>query len=269
MKKFALAFALSVSFVAGVPSTRSRVWPALLASLFRTGGLLKRARFAEMVERARLDEALAHGRTVRFLASDGSALVDLLAWAEADFYAGKFDEAGLRELLHYLTGERRIRLRQWPRFARRATEVWLLNVLDLARPPVPDVLVLVEASPAETVARLRASGAEPVPWHDEAFVALADADERGAIVGVSRYAVGSDPLACEIAVTVLDAWQSQGLGTALMRRLIEAARERGLQRMVSLDFAENQEMAHLAHHLGFHSAPDPDDRTQVVHTLTL
>lgn len=105
--------------------------------------------------------------------------------------------------------------------------------------------------------------------NDEAFVALADADERGAIVGVSRYAVGSDPLSCEIAVTVLDAWQGLGLGTALMRRLIDAARERGLQRMVSLDFAENQEMAHLAHHLGFHTAPDPDDRTQVVHTLAL
>lgn len=39
--------------------------------------------------------------------------------------------------------------------------------------------------------------------------------------------------------------------------------------MVSLDFAENQEMAHLAHHLGFVTAGDPDDRTQVVHTLTL
>ena len=105
--------------------------------------------------------------------------------------------------------------------------------------------------------------------NDEAFVALADADEGGAIVGVSRYAVGSDPLACEIAVTVLDAWQGQGLGTALMRRLIEAARERGLQRMVSLDFAENREMTHLVHHLGFHTTPDPDDRTQVLHTLTL
>ncbi len=105
--------------------------------------------------------------------------------------------------------------------------------------------------------------------NDEAFVALADADERGAIVGVSRYAVGADPLTCEIAVTVLDAWQGQGLCTMLMRRLIDAARERGLQRMVSLDFAENQEMAHLAHHLGFHTAPDPDDRTQVVHTLAL
>lgn len=105
--------------------------------------------------------------------------------------------------------------------------------------------------------------------NDEAFVALADGDENGAIVGVSRYAVGNDPLDCEIAVTVLDAWQGQGLGTALMRRLIASARERGLRRMVSLDFAENHEMTHLAHHLGFETTSDPDDRTQVVHTLTL
>lgn len=105
--------------------------------------------------------------------------------------------------------------------------------------------------------------------NDEAFVALSGEGDDARIVGVSRYAVGNDPLQCEIAVTVLDDWQGHGLGTALMQRLIDAARERGIRRMVSLDFAENLEMAHLAHHLGFTSAPDPDDRTQVVHTLEL
>lgn len=105
--------------------------------------------------------------------------------------------------------------------------------------------------------------------NDEAFVALSEDSGYAAIVGVSRYAVGNDPLQCEIAVTVHDDWQGHGLGTALMQRLIDAARERGIRRMVSLDFAENQDMAHLAHHLGFVTEADPDDRTQVVHTLTL
>ena len=105
--------------------------------------------------------------------------------------------------------------------------------------------------------------------NDEAFVALDGEAGDARIVGVSRYAVGNDPRQCEIAVTVLDDWQGHGLGTTLMRRLIEAARERGIRKMVSLDFAENQEMAHLAHHLGFVTSGDPDDRTQVVHTLTL
>jgi GNAT superfamily N-acetyltransferase len=105
--------------------------------------------------------------------------------------------------------------------------------------------------------------------NDEAFVALSEQSRHTEIIGVSRYAVGSDPQQCEIAVTVLDAWQDLGLGTALMRRLIDAARERGIARMVSLDFAENQRMTHLAHSLGFVTTPDPDDRTQVVHALTL
>ncbi len=105
--------------------------------------------------------------------------------------------------------------------------------------------------------------------NDEAFVALSEESDDTRIVGVSRYAVCNDPLQCEIAVTVLDDWQGHGLGTLLMQRLIEAARERGIKRMVSLDFAENREMAHLAHHLGFVTATDPDDRAQVVHTLML
>ena len=105
--------------------------------------------------------------------------------------------------------------------------------------------------------------------NDEAFVALDGDSATASIVGVSRYAVGSDPLACEIAVTVLDDWQGHGLGTLLMQRLIDAARGRGILRMISLDFAENSEMTHLAHHLGFVTTPDPDDRTQVVHTLAL
>ena len=105
--------------------------------------------------------------------------------------------------------------------------------------------------------------------NDEAFVALSEQSRHTEIVGVSRYAVGSDPQQCEIAVTVLDAWQDLGLGTALMRRLIDAAKERGIGRMISLDFAENQRMTHLAQALGFVTTPDPDDRTQVVHALTL
>ena len=47
---------------------------------FRTGGMYRGNRFAEMIERARVDEALQDGRTARFVVGDGSPLVDLLAW---------------------------------------------------------------------------------------------------------------------------------------------------------------------------------------------
>jgi hypothetical protein len=122
--------------------------PKGLAWAFRTGGMYRGNKFAEMVERARVEEALQDGRTARFVVSDGSPLVDLLAWGEADFYSGSFDEKGLQQLLLLISGARRIPLRQWASFLKKAPEVWLLNVFDLAHPPSPDVLVLTTVSPA-------------------------------------------------------------------------------------------------------------------------
>jgi 1-acyl-sn-glycerol-3-phosphate acyltransferase len=154
----------------GIPVARSRAWIAFLARLFRTGGLYRGSKFAEMVERARMDEYLADGRAARFVVGDGSALVDLLAWAEADFFRGKFDERGLHHVMLYLSGERRIPVRQWWTFARKAPGAWLLNVFDLARPKVPDVVALVRVPPARVVERLRAAGRPLEPHENEAFL---------------------------------------------------------------------------------------------------
>ncbi len=155
-----------------VPVTRSRAWPSFLAWLFRTGGLFKGFKFAEMVDRARIGEALEHGRTARFVVGDGNALVDVLAWADADFYLGRFDDRGTQQLLRYLAGHRRIRLAKWWTFVRKAPEVWLLNVFDLVRPPVPGVLALVQVSTEDLMARLRARGGELDRYHNERFLKL-------------------------------------------------------------------------------------------------
>ena len=126
----------------GLPHARSLFTPKALAWAFRTGGLYRGNKFAEMVHRARLDESLQDGRNARFVVGQGNPLVDLLAWGEADFHEGAFDEKGLQQLLLFVSGARRIPLSQWLRFVRKVPEVWLLNVFDLAQPPAPDVLVL-------------------------------------------------------------------------------------------------------------------------------
>lgn len=105
--------------------------------------------------------------------------------------------------------------------------------------------------------------------NDVAFIAVVHDDGRDRIVGACRYAIGPDPAECEVAVSVLDDWQEQGLGTAMMRHLIDVARDRGIKRMVSGDSAENLEMRDLARHLGFHTKASADDPSMVVHTLTL
>jgi len=105
--------------------------------------------------------------------------------------------------------------------------------------------------------------------HNMAFVATVREDDREREIGVSRYAQGSKPEICEMAVTVADAWQNKGLGRCLAKQLIEYARQHGVTRLYSVDFAENTAMQHLAHDLGMTVSRSLDDPTQVVYSLPL
>ncbi len=153
-----------------LPLVRSRWGPAFLAWAFRTGGLHKGSKFAETVERARLVEALGDGTAARLLVSEGDPLVELLAWAEADFYRGVFDEKGLERVMLFLSGERRIPLGHWWRLMSKAPAVWLLNVFDLARPTPPDVLVLARVSVPRAMEKVRSRGEPLEAYQNEAFL---------------------------------------------------------------------------------------------------
>jgi len=89
-----------------------------------------------------------------------------------------------------------------------------------------------------------------VDHHDhEAIGALSAADGRG--VGIARYVRDAgDPQAAEIAVTIADDWQGQGLGTELLSRLSERARQAGIHRFTALVAADNAAVAGLLRKLG-------------------
>lgn len=105
--------------------------------------------------------------------------------------------------------------------------------------------------------------------HEVAFAAVVPDDAREKFLGVSRYSTNSDGTSCECAITVLDEWHNKGLGSMLMKHLIEVARARGILYMYSIDSVENVDMADLAKHLGFTRRIDPEDGTQVVYSLWL
>jgi GNAT superfamily N-acetyltransferase len=107
------------------------------------------------------------------------------------------------------------------------------------------------------------------PRRDVAFVALVHRDNEKREIGVSRFQTSADGRICECAVTVSDEWQKKGLGTLLMRHLIEVARSRGIRKMISIDAADNIPMRDLARFLGFGRQVDPQDPTEVIHVLTL
>lgn len=107
--------------------------------------------------------------------------------------------------------------------------------------------------------------------HDrrEALIAVALVEGTPREVGVARYCATGDDDTCECAVTVADAWQHCGLGTLLMRRLMDGARSHGFGRMISIDAANNHAMGGLARSLGFQRQLDPDDPSQVIHSIDL
>lgn len=67
-----------------------------------------------------------------------------------------------------------------------------------------------------------------------------DADGSECGVGIARFVCSADdPSSAEPAIAVADDWQHAGLGTLLLRRLVEAARERGVQRFEGRALASN------------------------------
>ena len=77
-----------------------------------------------------------------------------------------------------------------------------------------------------------------------ALVAL-DPEDEDEIVAVVRYEGERDTDGAEYAALVEDRFQGRGLGIGLTRRLIEAARERGVDRLHALVLRENMRMLAL------------------------
>jgi RimJ/RimL family protein N-acetyltransferase len=86
-------------------------------------------------------------------------------------------------------------------------------------------------------------------YHHEALGALSPADGWG--VGIARYIRDpGDPEAAEIAVTIADDWQGRGLGTELLARLSDRARQAGIGRFTATVSADNAAMPRLLWKMG-------------------
>jgi RimJ/RimL family protein N-acetyltransferase len=86
-------------------------------------------------------------------------------------------------------------------------------------------------------------------YDHEALGALGPADGRG--VGIARYIRDpDDPRAAEIALTIADDWQGRGLGTELLVRLSDRARQAGIGRFTATVSADNAAMTRLLWKMG-------------------
>jgi RimJ/RimL family protein N-acetyltransferase len=73
----------------------------------------------------------------------------------------------------------------------------------------------------------------------------------GEPLGVARFVrQHDDPRVAEVALAVVDDWQGRGLGTELLHRLADRAREEGVERFSAYVLRENKPMLELLDELG-------------------
>jgi GNAT superfamily N-acetyltransferase len=77
-----------------------------------------------------------------------------------------------------------------------------------------------------------------------ALVAVTEEAGQKVIIGAGRY-VGVEPGKAEVAFTVIDRYQGQGIGASLLRHLVIVAREAGLHELIAEVLPENKSMLHL------------------------
>ncbi len=99
-----------------------------------------------------------------------------------------------------------------------------------------------------------------IDYHNEmALVAIYTGDDGEEEIGVARYMTNPDQKTCEFAIVVSDKWQGKGIARLLMQKLIEIARNRGLEIMEGQILANNFRMLELMLSLNFQINNDPDD----------
>jgi acetyltransferase len=78
------------------------------------------------------------------------------------------------------------------------------------------------------------------------------------IFGVGRLSKLHGANEAEFALLIGDKWQGQGLGTQLLRKLVQIARDEKLARITGTILSDNREMQHVARKMGFTLHADPE-----------
>jgi acetyltransferase len=107
--------------------------------------------------------------------------------------------------------------------------------------------------------------------YDREMVLVAECTDRPDcdIVGVARLSKLHGTNDARFAMIVSDEYQGQGLGSELLKRLIDAARDEGLSRIVAFVSPDNTGMIRLFEKLGFSITSEPDENNLLYTALDL
>ena len=153
------------------------------------------------------------------------------------------------------------------RAMQKSDETELLQAFDRLSPDAR-YMRFMRAVREPNLERLRKTLAS-FPQDGDAIVATVPADDGIDIVGSAMFAILSDATTCEFAISVAGDYGGAGLGSTLMKALIDTAKLRGLKEMDGFILAANQPMLRLATRMGFIVSRDPDDGTVRICRLQL
>jgi acetyltransferase len=86
---------------------------------------------------------------------------------------------------------------------------------------------------------------------------------RREILGVGRLSKERGRNEAEFSLLISDRWQNQGLGTELLKRLVQIARDEKLTRLTASILSDNHAMQKLSKKVGFKVEPGPDGQDYV------
>jgi len=99
-----------------------------------------------------------------------------------------------------------------------------------------------------------------IDYHNEMALVAINPDVNGEEeIGVARYLTNPDKKTCEFAIVVSHKWQGKGIARLLMQKVIDIARNRGLEVMEGQVLANNYRMLELMTSLNFQIGNDPSD----------
>jgi acetyltransferase len=116
-------------------------------------------------------------------------------------------------------------------------------------------------APIKELTHETAAALTQIDYDRQMALVLADDLRPGVaeLYAVARFSADPDNEKAEFALTVRDDMTGMGLGTRLLRRLIDYAQRRGIQEMFGHVLRENRTMLALCRFLGFEESADPDE----------
>ncbi len=146
-----------------------KAWSRSVAKKVRHPLSYKVAKLVELVCWARIQKVLKTEGRARVILGDGAPLINIAAWG-VRYHPGIFDRDHCARALEYLAGHKKIRPQEMLFYLTRLPEVFLLNLLEIAAFPVPDVTFFLHVTPELAMNRISARGEELQPHETVVFL---------------------------------------------------------------------------------------------------